>query len=316
MPSRRHAAVFAIAWLALALSCACPKSAPSAARQQQQPAPAKPLDRVLIVSVDGMGQAVLQACPAPALRALMARGSSTLSAITTNTAKTLPSHVSMLTGVTPEKHGVGWNDTFRDYPKVPTIFEAAKRHRPSLTTGMVAGKPKFRTFERPGALDWSFVPETDEAVDDELLAQKAIALLREQRPNLLVLHLPAVDRTGHASGWGSAEQCQALAKADQAIGQVLEALRSTGLANQTAVIVTADHGGSDHTHSPTDGKSMRIPWIVAGPGIRAGFDLATVAGLEVHIEDTFATASWLLGLPMEAGIDGRPVVQVREAAAP
>jgi hypothetical protein len=59
---------------------------------------------------------------------------------------------------------------------------------------------------------------------------------------------------------------------------------------------------------------MHIPWIVAGPRIRAGFDLASVAGLQVRIEDTFATACWLLGVPLEEGLDGRPVIQIREDA--
>ena len=306
MSSRGYACLVAALGLVLAASCAGSRPAPAAG-------PAKSLERVVIISVDGMGQVALQACPAPALRALMARGSSTLSALTTKTAKTLPSHVAMLTGVAPERHGVEWNDAFHGYPKVPTLFEVARKQRPALTTALVAGKAKFATFTRPGSLDWSYVPEKDEAADDAMLAEKAAALIREHRPNLLVLHLPNVDRAGHASGWASPEQCQALAGADQAVGKVLEALAGAGLAGQTAVIVTADHGGSGRTHRPDDGKSMLIPWAVAGPGIRAGFDLGTVAGLQVHVEDTFATACWLLGLSIEAGIDGKPVMQVREA---
>jgi hypothetical protein len=96
-----------------------------------------------------MGRDVLRDCAAPTVRGLMARGASTLSALTTDTAKTLPSHTAMLTGCAPEKHGVHWNDAFRGHPKVPTLFEALKRSRPRLTTAMVAGKAKFATFARP-----------------------------------------------------------------------------------------------------------------------------------------------------------------------
>ncbi len=306
---RRAAAVLA---LALATTVACARARPVPVPVSVPPT--TPVDRVLIVSVDGMGRDVLRDCAAPTVRGLMARGASTLSALTTDTAKTLPSHTAMLTGCAPEKHGVHWNDAFRGHPKVPTLFEALKRSRPRLTTAMVAGKAKFATFARPGALDWSFVPGKDEAVEDGMLAQKAVDLLREHRPDVLMLHLPGVDRAGHASGWGSAQQCQALSQADEAIARVLQALTDAGLADQTAVLVTADHGGSERTHRPTDGKSMHIPWIVAGPRIRAGFDLASVAGLQVRIEDTFATACWLLGVPLEEGLDGRPVIQIREDA--
>ncbi len=45
----------------------------------------------------------------PNLRGLMKRGAFTFWAETTDVAVTLPSHTSMLTGVTPEKHGIHWN---------------------------------------------------------------------------------------------------------------------------------------------------------------------------------------------------------------
>ncbi|MGC4118288.1 MAG: alkaline phosphatase family protein [Myxococcales bacterium] len=308
MTPRRFVALSALACFALAAACVSPKPVAS------QDTPAGRAGRVLLVSVDGMGQEVAQRCEAPVLRALRERGSSTLAALTTNTAKTLPSHTAMLTGVSPEKHGIDWNDAFHGYPKFPTLFEVVKRHRPELTTAMVAGKAKFATFTRPGALDWVFVPENDEAVDDEPLAQRAAALVREHRPNVLMLHLPGVDRAGHASGWASPEQCEAVAKADRAVGLVLDALREVDLLDQTVVFATADHGGFERTHKPTDGKAMWIPWTVAGPGIRAGLDLSTVPGLQVHIEDTFATACWLLRVPLEATIDGRPVTSVRQDA--
>ncbi|HEY3445432.1 MAG TPA: alkaline phosphatase family protein [Myxococcales bacterium] len=318
-PNPKRAGAWMPATLGLALlgltlvgADARPESQPSGL-EPSPPELSQPVDRVLIVSIDGLGPDVLRESFAPNLRGLMARGSYTLSALTTQTVKTLPSHVSMLTGVTPEKHGVTWNDAFHGYPKVPTLMEVVKRDRPGLTTALVAGKPKFRTFLRSG-VDWSFVPEADDVSDAEV-ARRATALIREHQPNLLVVHLPNVDQVGHALGWGSLEQRAAVARADRAVGQVLQALRRAGVLEQTAIIVTADHGGVGRNHVPEDGKSIRIPWIISGPGVRHGFDLGTVAGEEVHTEDTFATASWLLGLPLDAAVDGRPVTRVLAAAA-
>src|SRR5262245_14863331 len=73
--------------------------------------PAGPGDprRAVIVSIDGLRPDVLLRARAPTLRGLMGRGSFSMWATTTPAAVTLPSHVSMLTGVTPRRHGVEWN---------------------------------------------------------------------------------------------------------------------------------------------------------------------------------------------------------------
>lgn len=299
-----------LAPLALALACAAVPAAPRAPLPPTQPPLA---DRVLIVSVDGLGPAELRRVETPHLRALRARGASSLRALTTESVKTLPSHVSMLTGVTPQRHGVTWNDAFRRYPKSPTLFEAVERHRPELVTALVAGKPKFATLARPGSLDACFVPAVD-GVSDEEVAKRAAAFIDQLRPNLLVVHLPTVDRTGHAKGWGSDEQLAAIARADLAVGTVLAALERAGLTEQTLVLLTADHGGLGRTHAASDGVSRTIPWSLAGPGVRAGVDLDAEPGEPIRTEDTFATACFVLGVPLDPEIDGRPVLRALRAA--
>jgi len=316
MRSKSLAGAAAVALVAV---LAAPSARAAPAREEragsEAPAPLQPAQqakRVLIVSIDGLGPEVLRQSVVTHMRALMARGASTLSALTTETVKTLPSHVSMLTGVRPEEHGIAWNDAFRGYPRVPTLFEWAKRHRPGLTTALVAGKAKFQTFLR-GGLDWSFVPSDDDVADDQV-AERAAALVREHAPDLLFVHLPNVDQEGHAHGWGSPQQRAAAARADQAVGRIEDALRERGLLDETVVIVTADHGGLGRNHVPGDGVSRRIPWILDGPGVRRGVDLAKAGGPHVHVEDTFATASWLLGLPLPSGIDGRPLTSAVKLA--
>src|SRR5262245_46683212 len=65
--------------------------------------------RAVVISIDGLRPDVLMASSAPVLRELMGKSSFTLSAITTASCVTLPSHTSMLTGVPPDVHGVTWN---------------------------------------------------------------------------------------------------------------------------------------------------------------------------------------------------------------
>jgi predicted AlkP superfamily pyrophosphatase or phosphodiesterase len=269
---------------------------------------APPAGRVLIVSIDGLRPDVALRANMPHLRSLMARGSFSFWANTTDVAITLPSHTSMLTGVTPAKHGIHYNDdkptNKPEHPLVPSIFELAKKQ--GYTTALAAGKHKFQIFDVPGALDWKFIKE---ASDDEV-ASMAAAFIHEHRPDLLFVHLPDCDRTGHKDGWGTPQQIETVGHADEALGKVLAALDAEKLTDATTIILSADHGGAAKSHGGTDPRSRHIPWIAAGPGIKPNYDLTFDVRLVIHTEDTFATACDVLKIPLPAGIDGKPVIDI------
>lgn len=277
-----------------------------AARVPARPIPA--IARVLIVSVDGLRGDVALRAATPTLHALLARGSYTMWSQTTDLAVTLPSHASMLTGVPPEKHGVTWNnDQPGRYPSWPTLFELA--HTAGYTTAMAAGKSKFHAFEKPGALDRSFVPGA-QVVDDRTVADTAVAWIGRYRPQVFFVHLPGVDSAGHGFGWGSREQTDAVAVADACIGRMLDALQGQHALDSTLVIVTSDHGGAGRSHGAGDPRSRFIPWIAAGPGVCGSVDLTAHADLTIRTEDTFATAVYALGITPPHAVDGRPVLAI------
>jgi len=283
------------------------------AAPRSDPPPVPRVPRVLVVSVDGLRPDALLRAQAPVLRSLMERGSFTMWAATTAVAVTLPSHVSMLTGVTPERHGITWNSDFPggipSYPKWPTLFELAKRA--GLTTAMVAGKSKFAALARPGSLDHWYAPRRG-SVGDAAVADTAVRWIAAYRPRVLFVHLPEGDAVGHAKGWGSEEHERTIERSDRELGRVLQALAMNRLLDSTVVIVSTDHGGAGRSHGAGDVRSRTIPWIACGPGIRRGFDLTLEPGRQVRTEDTFATACAVLGLPLPDGLDGAPV---REAFA-
>ncbi|MGH7214147.1 MAG: alkaline phosphatase family protein [Tepidisphaeraceae bacterium] len=263
--------------------------------------------RVAIISIDGLRPDLALRAEMPNLRALMRHGAFSFWARTTEMSVTLPSHVSMLTGVVPERHGVLWNDNANlGYPLVTTIFELAKSA--GLTTAMVTGKSKFAAIARPGSVDWSFLG--DEARDDDAaVAARAANVVCEHGPDVLFVHLANVDKFGHALGWGTAEQLAAINRADAALGMILAALGEDGTSRPTTVIVSADHGGSGRQHGPDDARSRHIPWIISGPGIQKDVDLTRYRELTINTEDTFATVCVILGIPLPEGIDGKPVAQ-------
>jgi len=278
-------------------------------------APASASRHVVIVSVDGLRPDVALRAKMPAFRSLMDRGSFSMYAMTTDVAITLPSHTSMLTGVTPLKHGIHYNSDPRPVdppaPAWPTIFELA--HRAGLSTAMCAGKSKFSVLAQPGTLDSVLVPPPGSAYSDSLVASRAVRWIRRMRPDLLFVHLPSLDTIGHSRKWGSREQVAAAELCDRELGRVLNAIRAAGLEDSTLVILSTDHGGAGTTHGGLDARSRLIPWVAAGPGVKRDFDLAQIQDLQVHTEDTFATAAAWLGLALAKPVDGRAVTEIHEA---
>lgn len=290
----------------------CTLSARTAVGGEPTTRPVLAITHAVVISIDGLRPDVLLRSNAPVIRRMMDEGSYTFWARTIPESITLPSHTSMLTGVTAQRHGVTWNADLPEgepqkYPNVPTIFEAMKQG--GCTTAMAAGKSKFRALAKPGSIDWMFVPEAT-TITDDVVAEHAEQIIHEHRPDFLFVHLPNVDNVGHAVGWGTRQQRAAVALADSAVGRVLAAIEREGLAGSTFVLLSADHGGAGRTHGPDDPRSRHIPWIARGPGIFRDLDLTINSRLVVNTEDTFATVCYLMGLPVDPSIDGKPVMEI------
>ena len=275
--------------------------------------PATQPARVLIVSIDGLRPDMALRARTPNLHRLMDTGSFSFWARTTALSITLPSHASMLTGVTPRKHEIEWNKDLPlkepVYPNFPTLFEVARKK--NYTTAMAAGKSKFTALAKHGTLDWMWIA-AESTTTDAQVAEHAIEMIRQHQPQVMFIHFPGTDNVGHAKGWGSPAQLAAIEAADTELGEVLSVLEELKLKDDTFIIVTSDHGGAGRTHGPDDARSRHIPWIAVGPGVRKNLDLTTYADLTINTEDTFATASFVLKLPLDKRLDGKPVKEIFE----
>jgi arylsulfatase A-like enzyme len=82
---------------------------------------------------------------------------------------------------------------------------------------------------------------------------------------------------GKTLGWYVAQYDGEIAAVDAEVGRLVEALDASAVRDRTLVVVTSDHGESlgehgyyfDHGEDLFD-PSMRIPLIVAGPGVKVG----------------------------------------------
>ena len=275
---------------------------------------------VFIISIDGGKPAVISRSAMPVLQRLAAEGASTWTASTVFPSLTLPSHASMLTGVLPIRHAMLWNsyNPAAGVIQVPTVFSEAKRA--GLRTAMFVGKEKFLHLVRSNSVDcFSYnreqlhelikpIPGTSQversvSVFARIVASDAAAYIRASKPNLCFIHFTDPDDFGHEYGWGSPEQVQAFEEVDAALGVILEAIEQAGIDDESVLIVTADHGGHGKDHGLDIPDDMKIPWIVWGKDVRAGFTINEA----VTTCDTAATGLWLLGISPSTSLDGRAV---------
>lgn len=80
---------------------------------------------------------------------------------------------------------------------------------------------------------------------DKTVGKLASYIIKRHKPSLTAIHFLGADHTQHAHGTDAPEVRHAVHVIDSMIGAVLHALGDAGIREQTAVIVTGDHGHAD-----------------------------------------------------------------------
>ena len=269
------------------------------------------VEHVLLIGVDGLSPAGIDAAPTPVMDALIRGGARTFTARAVFPTSSSSNWASMVTGAGTEQHGITANDWQRTdrairpadtglEPIFPTIFGELRRQRPSATIHVIYQWGDFgRLYERSAAdLDRP-------APTQQVAAEVAAESLKTAKPTLTFVHLDHVDGAGHRFGWETPPYLSAVAEADALIGQMLAALDAAGMRDSTLVIITSDHGGINKGHGGETMQELEIPWIIAGPGVAAGREITR----SVNTTDTAATIAHALGFRLSDAAIGRAVVE-------
>jgi len=190
----------------------------------------------------------------------------------------------------------------RDLVRVPTIFEVAK------AAGLKTAEINWPCTRGCTSVDDSFpdVPDQithmtprlreelitlgilNDATDksfaansgpgrDLIWTETACHVIRQRKPNLLVLHLLNCDSTHHAEGAQSAPGYTANAYADMCLARVLAAIDDAGIREKTTVFIVADHG---FTLTP---KGIRPNVLLRQAGLLTVGTGGKVATAKVHV---------------------------------
>ena len=209
---------------------------------------------LILVSFDGWRWDYLDRFEAPHLKALAARGVRSEGLIPSYPTLTFPNHYTLVTGLTPDRHGIVSNAMF-DPAIGPDRFTmssvTAKDPRwwggePIWTTAIRQGRKSAAMFW-PGSE--AIFPTYWKPFDDALPNPERVAQVLEwldlpaaDRPSFLTLYFSDTDTAGHRAGPDSALVRTAARRADEALGLVLAGIEQRGLGDRTTIVVVSDHG--------------------------------------------------------------------------
>lgn len=207
-----------------------------------------------------------------------------------------PGYTTLLTGAWPMMNDGPVVNV--DYSEIWTftqdnLFSAA--HRAGLTTA-ISGYNWFEKLVPQGDVTMSFYTAGEDKVADREVVDAALPWLKEDKSQLVLIHIDQVDYAGHHEGgprdphWN-----EAAARADQLLGEIVSTLDF----NQDTLFICSDHGQIDRGgHGGQDEVTLVEPFVLVGKGVRPG------QYKEVQMVDVSSTLAVLLGANLPASALG------------
>ena len=260
---------------------------------------------VFFFLIDGLRPDAIDQADAPNLQAFRARSSYTMKASSLMPTITLPCHMAMFYSVTAERHGITTN-TFTPLARpLPSIVDQVTTR--NKKAAFFTSWDGFSALFKAGNLDFQFslnyVDETGTPrlhVDDELTAA-AIQYVPKLGSDFTFIYYGTTDSAGHKFGWMKEGYLQQVERVDRLFGQLLAHLPSNAI-----VLVQADHGGHEKRHGTNIPEDVLIPWMIAGPGIKEGYEIEG----EVSLLNTTPTLAHLLNVPLHGNWEGAPLTEI------
>ncbi len=212
---------------------------------------------VVLVSLDGFRYDYPQRYGAPHLQAMAAQGASAPQGMLPSyPSLTFPNHLSLVTGLYPEHHGIVANSFYDPARDATYVYTQSKTNGDG---SWYTGTPLWVLAEQQGmrsaCLFWpgseaeiqgkrpSYYLKYDDKLDDTKRVDQVAAWLQlppELRPHFITLYYSNVDHAGHSYGPDSEEVRAAVHHLDDMIGELQS--RVAALHLPVDLVVVADHG--------------------------------------------------------------------------
>ncbi len=259
--------------------------------------------RVYVIVIDGCNRRRLWQAHTPVIDRLAREGTEYLAVEPAYPARTVVCFSSMLTGATPEEHGMRSNFAPRLGLRRESVFDRVHGRLVGIAHLL---DPLGEAVVRPV----TSVQPTSQI--DRSLCLAARRVVEEEDPDLLVLQLLAADQLGHVRGARNPEYLDQLAETDRRVGDFLAFLGERGKLDGATVILMADHGQGRGIggHGHLDWGERPVPFLVWGEGAVPG----AVSREPRSVLELAATISALLGVEPPSSARGRPMIPALDPA--
>lgn len=238
---------------------------------------------------------------------------------------TLPSHATIMTGLTPLSHGVHNNGSYVLAPERTTLAEMLKARGFSTAafTASFSVDSRFGLDQGFDVYDDSFeAGQAFKPVNSERRADAVAALFaawldgRGEEPFFAWVHfydphLPYRPPAPYDREFASNPYDGEVAFMDEAVGTVVAKLREKNLLGRTLVVLAGDHGEAFGEKVETGhgvflyDQTLKVPLIMCAPGHLAG---GKVVPSRVRLTDIVPTVLDMVGLPVPAEVEGQSLV--------
>lgn len=250
-------------------------------------------DRVVLVIVDGLGRDASREMKS--LQRLRAIGAD-YTLVAGQPSLSFPGWTRLLSGAPQHVSGVTTN-WFDERVPVETLLDTV------LAGGRkvgVVGPGGFETLYGIKRAQATYVADWEGTYLSAELVDQALHIKRDADPDLLIVHLPDVDETGHERGGGSDAYARMVGRVDGDLARLIEGTQSP----RTAYAVVSDHGHIDSGgHGGWEPDVVRTPAVLAGAGVRYATGMADQS-------DLAPTLAVLLGIPAPRHAMGEPLTAV------
>lgn len=231
---------------------------------------------VILISFDGFRWDYVNRGITPNFSYMKEQGVSAISLRPCFPSKTFPNHLSIITGMYPEHHGIISN-SFRDYfsntyysmgdsnevknpkwYKGEAFWETAERQGIKTASYFWPGSEVSLSYRHPTYYyKYEHLKPYKERVDGVI---SWLNLSYNERPHFITSYFDATDTYGHKYGPNSPETNHAIAQLDTILGYYFKRLKEINLFDSTDIIVVSDHGMTDVS---TD-KIINIETLLTG----------------------------------------------------
>lgn len=257
--------------------------------------------KILFIGLDGCRTDAFLAANTPNFDSLAAGGIRCWNVDRGPYTVSVPGWSTILHGVFPAKHGLTENSfEGNKYAQYPDLFKMVRKVHANWQLFSLTNWSDFMKITSEDTYCQSFS-------DNAGVAAKAVDVLMNDSPDIVLLHFDDPDETGHNSGFspGNPEYIAAIEKMDMYAGTILSAVhqREQVLGEDWMIVVCTDHGGEGKSHGDQDTlpQTRFVFFIVSGKNVPS-FEKTTPTANT----DLLPTMLKYLDVPVDSssGLDG------------